>query len=97
MTSKARLSPEDELELLEKKEAKLKARMRDKKARVKNKIRKQDTRKKILIGALFLSDMDGNDKMEKFVMDRLDKYLTNDRDRALFDLPPASSNKSPTP
>lgn len=48
--------------------------------------RSNETRKKILAGALVLEMMEGDDATKKRFIDRLDKYLTRADDRALFGL-----------
>ena len=49
--------------------------------------RKEDTRRKILLGALMMSMMKKGELDEKKIMKRLDGFLTSDIDRKLFDLP----------
>ena len=60
-------------------------------AREKKKIseqqRKEETRKKILIGSMMLKKME--DEAEKIkILAELNKYLTEDRDRKLFNMLP---------
>lgn len=61
-------------------------------AREKKKItdqqRKDDTRRKILLGSYFIKKMNENDANKKKILTVMDEYLTEDRDRKLFDLPP---------
>ena len=53
--------------------------------------RKEDTRRKILLGALMM-DLMSTGKIDRTVIEqRLDKFLTRDIDRQLFDLPPKGS------
>lgn len=58
-------------------------------AREKKKIsdlqRKDDTRRKILLGSLMLKKMEDEANKEKILAD-LNEYLTEDRDRKLFNL-----------
>lgn len=49
--------------------------------------RADDTRRKILVGALVLDMMERDETTRQRFMDRLDKYLTRSDDRALFQLP----------
>lgn len=49
--------------------------------------RSDDTRRKILAGALVLDMMERDAQTRAKFLDRLDKYLTRADDRALFDLP----------
>ncbi len=50
--------------------------------------RAQDTRRKILAGALLLAKMESDDAMRQAWLDTLDASLTRTDDRALFGLPP---------
>jgi hypothetical protein len=52
--------------------------------------RTEDTRRKVLIGAMMLEHMAKNDATKESVMGKLNAFLTRADDRALFDLPPAS-------
>ncbi len=56
--------------------------------------RKNDTRRKILIGSMFLKKMKNDQMFALMAREDLDKYLTENRDRQLFDLPlkPESTN-----
>jgi phage-related minor tail protein len=47
--------------------------------------RKDDTRRKILLGSYLLKKMQNDENKEKILAD-LDKYLTENRDRILFGL-----------
>ena len=51
--------------------------------------RKEDTRRKILLGSLALKKMQDDSEKAKIIAD-LNDYLTEDRDRLLFDLQPIS-------
>ena len=48
--------------------------------------RKDDTRRKILLGSYLLKKMENEANKEKILAD-LNEYLTEDRDRKLFNLP----------
>ncbi|MEL6578660.1 MAG: hypothetical protein AAFQ14_02820 [Cyanobacteria bacterium J06621_12] len=50
--------------------------------------RKQDTRKKILLGAYLIGQMRDNPNLERSVMEGLDIFLDKPIDRQLFNLPP---------
>lgn len=50
--------------------------------------RARDTRRKILAGALIIEIMEKDDAAKNRFMNQLDKYLTRDDDRNLFDLKP---------
>ena len=59
------------------------------KAKQKEQDRKNDTRRKILLGSLALKKMQDDSEKAKIIAD-LNDYLTEDRDRLLFDLQPIS-------
>ena len=48
---------------------------------------KEDTRRKILLGLLVVNMMKKGELDEKKILKRLDKFLTKEMDRKLFDLP----------
>jgi hypothetical protein len=64
------------------------------------KVRSDDTRRKILLGAMLLDQMDKNEGMKKNMIGQLDSYLTRSDERALFDLteksPPAPKQDNKT-
>ena len=57
------------------------------KARLNKQERGQDTRRKVLAGALVLDMMERDEATRQRFTERLDKYLTRADDRALFGLP----------
>jgi hypothetical protein len=58
-----------------------------KKAREQKLTRAQDTRRKILVGSLFLQRASSSDAAQAELKSLLDPFLTRPDDRALFDLP----------
>lgn len=56
------------------------------KAKERERQRKDDTRRKILIGACMMKLAEENQEANDRMLKQLDKFLTNDRDRSLFDL-----------
>ncbi len=77
----------NELEKLLEKEKQLKAKIQAAKYREREKERKLDTRRKILIGAMVLEGMKNSEEYEAKIRQNLDKYLTKNKDRVLFGLP----------
>ena len=75
------------LEQLLKKQEELKAQIRKEKNKLSQAQRKQDTRRKILLGALMIDMMKKGELDEKKIMKHLDSFLTKDIDRKLFDFP----------
>lgn len=57
-----------------------------KRAKEREQQRKDDTRRKILIGACMLKITEENQENHDKLMLQLDRYLTDNRDRLLFDL-----------
>ena len=81
---------EDKLAALREKETQLKAQLRDAQAREKAQDRKNDTRRKILMGAL-CKKMISEDPQSDFALTLLrliNEQITAPKDRALFGLPP---------
>jgi len=74
------------LESLKKKRAVLEARIQAAEARTKHAERKQDTRRKILVGSYYLDKAHQENNFEALVK-LLDPFLTRDSDRKLFNLP----------
>ena len=74
------------LEKLKLQQNKLKSRIQKIESIEKNKSRKYDTRRKILIGAYFL-DQATQTKTLDDIKQKMTTFLTRDTDRALFDLP----------
>ena len=65
----------------------IEARERTKK---KEQERKDDTRRKILLGSYLIKKMQSNEANKEKILAELNEYLTEDRDRQLFDLPKIS-------
>ena len=81
-----RRPPEEQLAELERKEAQLKARIQKKRAEVKSKNRRQDTRKKIIAGAIVLEHAEHDQFFATTLEKLLKKHVTRPEDRKLFDL-----------
>ncbi len=73
-------------ELLKKREQ-LNAQIQKERNKQSQQQRKEDTRRKILLGALVMEMMKKGELDEKKIIQRLDGFLTKDIDRKLFDLP----------
>ena len=56
-------------------------------AKEKEQARKEDTRRKILIGSCMLKITEDDEQARAKLIAQMDKYLTDARDRKLFDLP----------
>ena len=73
----------EKLKKLEEQAAQLKARIASEKAKIANQARKDDTRRKILVGAYFIEQAEQNGTMEELIK-KIDSFLTREKDRALF-------------
>ncbi len=73
------------LEKLKAQQAKLAAQIQATEARLKTTERKQETRRKILVGSYYLEEARKNKELEA-LKKTMDTYLTRDSDRALFKL-----------
>lgn len=62
------------------------ARKQKERQRVAAQNRKDDTRRKILIGAMYFERMKKDEEFKDQLLKALNKYLTAERDRNLFDL-----------
>ncbi|MBS7825524.1 mobilization protein [Wohlfahrtiimonas chitiniclastica] len=56
------------------------------KAKERERQRKNDTRRKILIGACMMKLADENQDEKERLLKQLDKFLINEKDRSLFNL-----------
>lgn len=86
------MSKKDYLEKLKAQKEKIEARIQGAETREKVKTRKQDTRRKILIGAYYLDMAQENNSMDE-IKKLMDGYLSRDSDRKLFDLNPQKGDK----
>ncbi|WP_226019379.1 hypothetical protein [Novosphingobium sp. FKTRR1] len=81
-----RMKPTDKIEALRQKQAQIAAQLKAAEAREKETVRKSDTRRKVIAGALAVEHMDKNPKSEfaKVLGNLLNEYVTRPGDRALF-------------
>lgn len=75
-----------QLEKLKAQQTKIAARIQAVEARAKVSERKQDTRRKILVGSYYLDEAKKNNQMES-LKKMMDGYLKRNSDRTLFELP----------
>lgn len=73
------------LDGLLKKREQLNAQIQKEKNKQNQQQRKEDTRRKILLGALMMEMIEGGELDEREIFERLDKFLTRAIDRKLFD------------
>ena len=74
------------LEQLKQKQSALIARIKQEEAKQKTRTRKEETRMKILLGAMLLEEMKSSTKTNEEIRERLKIYLTKERDKQLFKL-----------
>ncbi|EGR0536022.1 hypothetical protein E4J49_25120 [Vibrio parahaemolyticus] len=80
----------DTLQKLKARQEQLNAKIKLIEQKEKEKARKEETRKKILLGAMIMEGMANSSEYEAMIMKNVDKYLKTDRDRKLFGLAPLS-------
>lgn len=78
---------QSQLEKLKAQQAKLAARIQAVEARAKVSERKQETRRKILVGSYYLDDAIKHNRLDE-IKKIMATYLTRESDRKLFDLDP---------
>lgn len=78
----------DKLQRLLAQEAALKARIQQERNRENERQRKQDTRRKILLGAMAMEKAGKSPEYKAAQLRELGEFLTRPDDRALFGLPP---------
>ncbi|MCP4140319.1 MAG: hypothetical protein GY755_08530 [Chloroflexi bacterium] len=81
-----RKTPDQQLAELEKKQGQLNARIQKKKAQVRSKQRKIDTRRKIIAGAIALEHMAHDKQFEEVMKQLLLEHVTREADKELFGL-----------
>lgn len=89
-----RLSPEDALKKAEQDKAEAERRLKEARAKISKKQRAEDTRRKVIIGAMILADVEKNPSLARYLYSHL--VNMSKRDRALFpDLenPPPRTDK----
>jgi hypothetical protein len=94
----ARLKGVDKLEALRRTAAQIQAQIQAEEAKTKERERKEDTRRKVIAGALALEHMqkNGTSEFAKTMTRLLDEYVIRPQDRTLFDgLPPKASTTPP--
>ena len=79
---------EAQLEKLKQLKARKQAIEAREKSKQKEQERKDDTRRKILLGSYLKKKMDSNPDFNSQILDELENYLTAERDRKLFGLSP---------
>lgn len=80
-----RRTPDEQLEELRQKEAKLKAQIQKKQAQVRAAERKRDTRRKIIAGAIALEQTEHDPAFAAKFLALLKEHVTRPEDRKLFD------------
>ncbi len=79
---------EDRIQKLEAKKQQIDAQIDKLKALNSEERRKKETRQKILLGSWVLNQIEAGEMVKEEVMAKMDKYLTKNIDRKVFDLPP---------
>ena len=74
------------LKKLKQRREQIEARIKNLEARDKAREKKRDTRRKILIGAFYMEQMEKSEEAKKKILARLDGFLVRTNDRELFGL-----------
>jgi hypothetical protein len=82
---------EAQLEKLKQLKARKQAIEAREKSKQKEQERKDDTRRKILLGSYLIKKMNDNEANKEKILAELSEYLVEDRDRNLFSLPSSSN------
>ena len=82
-----------QIEKLKRQKEIIEARLQQAEARHKHRERKEETRRKILLGAYFLDKLRKEGTLES-VKQELEVFLTRNSDRKLFDLPLLENEKA---
>jgi len=83
----------DRIRQLEERRARITAEIQRVKARERQAKRKRDTRRKILVGAMVLDQVERGEWPATRLQAAMDRFLEREQDRALFDLPTLRSEK----
>ncbi len=86
---------QNKLEVLTAKREQINAQIQALRAKEQTQQRKQETRRKILIGGVVLKMLKTGEMPKERLTAILDKHLASDRDRVLFDLPPLPKQQPP--
>jgi len=98
-------TPEQRLQELQEQQEKVERELKQRRARIvrlkrqqqaklTNQRRKEDTRRKVLIGAAILARVQAGEMRDDQLTAMMDAYLERDDDRALFDLPRSSASET---
>lgn len=78
----------DKISKLRDKQKQLAEQIRREEGRLKAKERKEETRRKILVGAYILDKASRDEQYKSWLVKGMEGFLTRADDRALFELPP---------
>lgn len=84
-----------QIDKLKRQKETLLAKIQKEEARLKQQERKNDTRRKILLGSLLLDKLNKEGSFES-IRQELDIFLTRNNDRTLFNLSPIENEATPT-
>ena len=87
-----RKTPDEKIEELQAAKAKIQARIQAEKSKLRKKDRKEDARRKILVGAVALAHAQHNDEFAEALMELLNRYTLRPADREFLKLPPLNDS-----
>lgn len=92
-----RANPQERMRKLEEQRARINAAIQRVKARERQAVRKRDTRRKILAGAMVLDRVARGVLTEQLFLRDMDEFLDRPHERALFELPPRQNREKGDP
>ena len=92
-----RANPQERMRKLEEQRARINAAIQRVKARERQAVRKRDTRRKILAGAMVLDRVARGVLTEQLFLRDMDEFLDRPHERALFELPPRPNREKGDP
>ena len=91
------MKSKSKIETLKEKKEQIEARIKNMEAKEKSKAKKLDTRRKILIGAMVIEQMEKSEDTKNKVLASLNGFLTRTLDRNLFGLDESQSSRQREP
>jgi len=92
-----RVTPDEALRKMKEQEARIKAKIQRAEARKRERDRKHRTQKAVLAGLMVLDRVERGELTEKLFLRDMDQFLTRDRERAVFGLPPRQNHEKGEP
>lgn len=88
-----RKTPEQKIKELEVAQARIRAKMKDEKAKLQKQKRREDTRRKIIVGSVILAHMEHDENFKHVIETVLKNRTIRDDDRMLLGLEPLNKKE----